>query len=282
MKTPARPSPGVLRQAALVALSVMAIIIVPVVARAACHAETHPIVFHGPQQPVVLAAHSFAGAFQAPHAHGRRARVHQHSWDERRFRWSLRDGEFHSSCGVSAEDLRDVIGAPGGHGSLLWISQDGEEWVIRDRSLIQRARGSVEPMERLGAEMGRLGGEMGRLGAQQGRFGAELGRLGARQGVLAARLALLELREDDDDPAIEREAAAIEREMDDLSRRQDEFDRRQDSSLESRMDDLGEQMEELGHRMEQLSQRAERELKALVKEAIASRKAERAGHLGDL
>jgi hypothetical protein len=272
MKTPARSFAFVRRQAVLVALPVLAIIVVPVVARAACHADTPRNVFAGLHQPVVHVTHSFEHAFR-----GRHADVHEHSWSKDRFRWSLRDGELRSNCGASTEELRDVSEAQDGRGSFLWISQDGDEWVIRDRGLIQRARGSVEPMQRLGKEMGRLGGEMGRLGAQQGRFGAEMGRLGARQGVLAARLALLELRDEDDDPAIEREAAAIEREMDELSGQQEEFEGRQESSVDGRMDDLGEQMDELGSQMDQLSQRAERELRALAKEAIALRKAERVG-----
>jgi len=274
MKTPARLFAFVRRQAAL---AVLALIVVPVVARAAGHAKAPRIVFAGLHQPVVHATHSFTHALRGEHAHGRHADVHEHSRSEDHFRWSLHDGEFRSNCGVSTEELRDVVEAVGSSGTFLWISQDGDEWVIRDRAMIQRARGSVEPMERLGKEMGRLGGEMGRLGAQQGRFGAGMGRLGARQGVLAARLALLELRDDDDDPAVEREAAAIEREMEELSSQQDEFEGRQESSVDGRMDDLGEQMDELGRQMDQFSQRAERELKALVKEAIASRKAERAG-----
>jgi hypothetical protein len=279
MKAAARSLAVVRRQAALVVLSVTAIIVVPAVARAAHHAETHQAVLTGLHRPVAHVAHSFARAFQGRHEHARQVHVHKHSRGVDGFRWSLRDGEFHSNCGVSTEELRDVIEAPGARGSFLWISQDGDEWVIRDRALIQQARGSVEPMERLGKEMGRLGGEMGRLGAQQGRFGAEMGRLGARQGVLGARLALLELR-DEDDPAIEREAAAIEREMDELSRRQDELDGRQDTSVEGRMDDLGAQMDRLGDQMEQLSQRAERESRALAKEAITSRRAERVRDLG--
>jgi hypothetical protein len=274
MKTLARPFESVRRQALLVAVSLLAIIVVPVAARATCHVETQRNVFAGLHRPALHAAHAVTHAFRGSYAHGRHADIHDHSRGEQHFRWSLRDGEFHSNCGVSTGDLRGVTGAPGSRESFLWISQDGDEWVIRDRALIQRARASVEPMQRLGQEMGRLGGEMGRIGAQQGRFGAEMGRLGARQGVLAARLALLELRADDD-PAIEREAAAIERKMDELSRQQDQLDERQDTSVEGRMDDLGEQMDRLGDQMERLSQRAEWELRALAREAIAARRAER-------
>jgi hypothetical protein len=280
METPARPSAFIRRQAAFAALWLLAIIVVPVVARAACHGEARRSVFAGLHRPVVHVTQSLAHTTHSQRAHGRHAYVHERSRGEDRFRWSLHDGEFRSNCGISSDELQDVVEAQNGRGSFLWISQDGDEWVIRDRALIQRARGSVEPMQRLGQEMGRLGGEMGRLGAQQGRFGAEMGRLGARQGVLGARLALLRLRDDDDDPAIEREAAAIEREMDGLSRQQDELDERQDTSVEGRMDDLGAQMEQLGARMEQLSQRAERELSALAKEAIASRRAERVRDFG--
>ena len=281
MKTPARSFALVRWQAALVALSALAIIVVPVVARAVGHAGAHRIVFAGHDQPVAHVAHSSAHVFHGRETHGWNDLRHEHSPGVNGFCWGLRDGAFRSNCGVSDEELQDAIEARGIRGSFLWISQDGDEWVIRDRALVARARASVEPMQQLGKEMGRLGGEMGQLGAQQGRFGAEMGRLGARQGVLAARLALLELRDDDDDPAIERETAAIEREMDELSRRQDEFEGRRESSVDGRMDDLGEKMDGLGERMEQLSQRAARELRALAREAIASRRAERFGDRGD-
>ncbi len=281
MKTPARPRSSVRRQVAFAALSVLAIIAVPVVARAACGAQTHRIALPGRHQVDAHVANpSFQGAHasRGAHGHGRQARVHEHSPGVDGFRWSLHDGEFRSNCGVSPGELQDAIGSVGRGGDFLWISQDGDEWLIRDRALIQRARVSVEPMERLGKEMGRLGGEMGRLGAQQGRFGAELGRLGARQGALAARLALLEIRDHDDDPAIEREIAALEREVEELSRRQDSSVEGRMDEVGAQMDDLGGQMDQLGDRMEELSRRAARELKALAKDAIASRRAERVGH----
>jgi len=282
MKTPARSLTSACHSAALLALSAAAIIIVPVAARAACHAETHRIVLPGLHRPVARAARSFAHSFRVSRDHRRHAVVREHVRDERRFRWSLRDGGFNSNCGFSTGERRDVIGAESDGGSVLWISQDGEDWVIRDRAMIQRARGSLEPMNELGREMGRLGGEMGVIGARQGRFGAEMGRLGGRQGALAARLAVLELRQDDDDPAIERKSAEIEREMEELSRRQNELGERQDESVGGRMEELGAQMEELGSRMEQASRHAERELRELLKDAIASRRAERAGHRGAL
>jgi hypothetical protein len=284
MNTPARP-PAFLRcQATFVAVAVLAFLAVPMAARAAHRNDPLQLFLAGLHRPVVHLAHVSAHVPHVPHVqagHARHDVRHVHSPGDDGFRWSLHDGEFRSNCGVSTGELRDVIEALGGRGTFLWISQDGDEWVIRDRALVQRARGSVEPMERLGKEMGRLGEEMGRIGARQGRFGAEMGRLGARQGVLGARLALLQLRDDDDDPAIEREADAIEREMEELSRQQDGFEGRQESLDGGRMDDLGERMGELGDQMEQLAGRAKRELKALVKEAIASRRAERVrGRLG--
>jgi hypothetical protein len=274
MKTPDRSLAPLRRRVALAVLALLAVVVSPVAARAAGHAEAHRIVIAGHDQPACHVAHSPACAIHGHVTHGQHDLRHEHSPGVNGLCWGLRDGAFRSNCGVSHEDLQDAIEARGIRGSFLWISQDGDEWIIRDRALIARARASVEPMQRLGNEMGRLGGEMGQLGAQQGRFGAEMGRLGARQGMLAARLAVLGLR-DEDDPAVEREAEAIEREMDELSRQQDAFEGRRESSAEGRMDDLGEKMDELGERMEQLSQRAERELRALAREAIASRRAER-------
>jgi hypothetical protein len=221
---------------------------------------------------------------------GHRTHAHSSPWfdsdhgpgDRDGFGWAIFDGKLQSRAGSVDKHRWDAFQDlfERNHRPLVWFRLDGQEWIIQDPALVARARGSVEPMERLGREMGRLGGEMGQLGAQQGRFGAEMGRLGARQGALAARLALLELR-GEDDPAAEREADAIEREMDELSRRQDAFEGRHDSSVEGRMEDLGEKMDELGERMEQLSRRAERELRALAKEAIASRRAERFAGRGE-
>lgn len=202
MHTTSRTHTPTLRLTAVVALTVLALLAIPMAARAAGRVCSPGIVLAGRLWPVAGVPHS--SHVLAAHRH-RLAPLHDHLASDDGFRWSLYDGETHSTCGASDEEIRDVVGAIGGDQNLLWFSSDGERWVIRDRALVGRAHAGIQPMQQLGQEMGRIG-------ARQGIIGAERGRLGARQGTLATRLAMLRLR-DDDDPAIEREAGAIEREL---------------------------------------------------------------------
>ena len=204
------------------------------------------------------------------------------SGDADGFRWAVIDGR--SDCmgdGVD-DDVREALAgeARSGGAPVLWLRLDGEDWVVRDRALVDRAGRLLQPMRDLGKQMGALGGEMGTLGAEQGRHGAEAGRLAARQAALAVRLALAGPT-DDGDALGERERLALQRKRLELSRERAGVERSlaraEARELGERMGELGRRMEELGRRMRVLGRRAERGMRELAREAIAARKAERFG-----
>jgi hypothetical protein len=292
MQTPARPTPHAGRRAALAALAVLALVLSPLAVRAAHGPHAHGAdAVAGLHHPVATVARAAAHACQAaahvclPASHSRHA---ERSWtmdsdeDEDGFRWSFYDGATRSTCGASDDGVRELARSIGGGQSFLWVSRDGDEWLIRDRALVERARASIDPMRRLGKEMGRIGGRQGALGARQGHFGAELGRLGAAQGRLGARLALLSLREDDEDVTGERERDRIHAGMRDLERQMREVERRMHAQGDGGMAELGRRLGELGGRMGELSRRADRELRQLSDEAVSSGRARRLHVSGDI
>jgi bla regulator protein BlaR1 len=176
---------------------------------------------------------------------------------------------------------------------LLWFMRGGEEFVVRDRGIVDEAEAIWEPVGRLGGEMGELGGKLGALGGRQGDFGAkqgalggEVGRLGARQAALGlqqAALALKQMRqiEDEERTEIEREQRELEKEMrqlsdemQKLSEQMREFDAPM-QDLERDMRPLSKELERLGKEMEGLSHEAEAQMKALIERTLKEGLAER-------
>ena len=204
------------------------------------------------------------------------------SGDADGFRWAVIDGE--SKCmgdGVD-DDAREALAreSRSGGAPVLWLRLDGEEWMVRDRVLVDRAGRLLQPMRDLGKQMGALGGEMGTLGAEQGRRGAEAGRLAARQAALEVKLVLAEWA-DDEEALTGRERLALQRKRFALSRERARVERSlarvESKELGQRMEELGQRMGEMGRRMKELAKRAEREMRELASEAVAARKAERFG-----
>ncbi len=79
----------------------------------------------------------------------------------------------------------------------VWFTDDGREYVITDRALVERARTLCEPLSSIGGEMGRVGARMGEHGARIGAVGGRLGALGGRLGGLSAQLATRDLSRGD-------------------------------------------------------------------------------------
>lgn len=175
---------------------------------------------------------------------------------------------------------------------MLWLRQDGQEYVVRDRDVLRDVDELWHPVSRIGGEQGRLGARQGELGAEQGRrgakqgeVGARQGRVGARQGVVAARLGLLAAREaagvsaserrdmDREREALDRDMRQLEREMASLNEemRDVEPPRR---GIDEEMARLGREMGVLGRQMEDASRRAHAAMRTLVARAIRSGAAE--------
>ena len=218
-------------------------------------------------------------AWSASHTHARHA--HDHDWcSDDGFQWSVIDGKSEVVGDCRDGDVRATLAkeARASGRRVLWLRLDGEDWVVRDRALVDRADELLRPMRELGGTMGALGGEMGRHGAEMGRRGAEVGRLAAKQAAIDVRLALAGW-EDDEDALGDRERAELRRKSLELQRErarvERDFARAESRQAGERMGELGQRMKELGQRMKVLGQRAEREMRVLAREAIAQRKATR-------
>jgi bla regulator protein BlaR1 len=177
--------------------------------------------------------------------------------------------------------------------SLLWLTRDGQEYVVRDAGVLADLEAIWEKVTAAGAEQAAvgakqsgLGARQAEIGARQAALGAEQGTIGAKQAALGARQAALSAREvgrptESERAAIERERAGLEKDMRALDaemRALDEKMRQLDRPMRDLGDDmdvLGREMEQLGRKMEEASEKAEAETRALVDKAIRSGAAER-------
>lgn len=198
------------------------------------------------------------------------------------FGWAVIDGESDCMSGTMGERAHAALAkaARASGTPVLWLRVDGRDWIVRDRTMVDRAEAVLRPMRELGRKMGALGSEMGKLGAKQGRHGGEIGRLAAKRAVLEVRLATAGLGDDDEDLG-GHERMELERERLELEREQERYERSRARTEMHDVDDLmeetGRRMEEMGRRMEALGERAEREMRALAREAISTGKAKRLG-----
>jgi bla regulator protein BlaR1 len=285
MKTPLHLPASVRRQAAFVALLLAMLVTLPSLALASkrhTHVYRHshdpawvgPIVIPPipplpPIPAIVVPTVPVPRVMVTGARHVSRIHAYDSHWeseDPDRFAWALVGGDSDCMSGSLDDEVLEVLEheARAGGAPVLWLRVDGDEWLVRDRALVRRADAILEPLHDLGRQMGALGGEQGRLGARQGRLGARVGRLAARRAALEVRLATEGWR-DEDIRLSDRELARLERE---LARLERSIDREE-------MTELGQQMGRMGRRMGELSKRAEREMRALAREAISGRKAQR-------
>lgn len=208
---------------------------------------------------------------------------------------------FHGSRG----DLEAARSHRRGGQQILWYrSENGEEWVIRDPEIVARAEELHAPVRELGrrqAELGerqaQLGSRQAELGSRQAKLGAEQAGLGKRQRELAAQINELTARDLELQARRLREEwnETLAEEREELEERRDELERQmrslgasqrslggdqgelgaRQSALGERQTALGAKQTELGAAQREASSRLEREIRELIKEAIATGDAER-------
>jgi bla regulator protein blaR1 len=181
----------------------------------------------------------------------------------------------HTSMSGDTRDLERVRGLAHGKRPVLWFRDAGQEYVVRDASVLAELDATWKPVEQLGAELGKLGARQGELGAQQGKLGARQGLLGTRLGTLAVRASVLDLCASNDRlSTADRAALAKQRAQLDTQQRALEQDMKAleppMKQLSLQMEALGKEMKPLGDQMEVVSRKAEAELRALIRRAIAS------------
>jgi beta-lactamase regulating signal transducer with metallopeptidase domain len=97
---------------------------------------------------------------------------------------------------------------------MLWYRRDGKAYLIRDKSLIERARQIYAPMTELATEQGRLAGRQGEIAGRQAGLAARDASFAQAQGALAQQQAQLAAE------TVGREAAAMARAQAAIARQQ--------------------------------------------------------------
>ena len=196
--------------------------------------------------------------------------------------------EHHTTMSGSSGDRERARRARIGNEQMLWFRHAGQEYVVRDRAILDEVLAIWEPVNVLGDEQGKLGtrqGELGtkqgELGTRQGELGTQQGNLGTRQGALGTRQGAMASRDyerlteaerrafDEERRQIEREMRALDAEMRALDPKMRELDKPM-RDLGDQMEVLGKEMEVLGRKMEEEARRAETRMRALLERAVTT------------
>lgn len=160
----------------------------------------------------------------------------------------------------STDDIDKVKRLRQGGEAVLWFRQNGKEYVIRDAAMLARIEALFEPMSKLGDEQSKLGDRQSALGDRQSALGDQQAELGSRQAEIAGQLTSRAVSGKSTDD--------LERQLEDLSTRQAELGQKQ-AELGRQQAALGEEQGKLGRRQGELAEEAERQLKVMMKDAIA-------------
>lgn len=155
---------------------------------------------------------------------------------------------------------------------LLWIRQDGKQYVVRDAATLARLKAAHAPIEALGKRQGALGEQQGALGERQGQLGARQGELGMKIATLAMQRAEAAMRQQRDGRAAQEEALARQTEA--LAREQEALAKHQEA-LARQQEPLARQQEALARQQEAASRAMQREVDRVIGEAIRSGTAQR-------
>ena len=134
-----------------------------------------------------------------------------------------------------------------GNAPVLWVRQDGQQYVVRDPDTLKRIKAAHAPMEALGAQQGKLGVKMSAIATEQAAAAMRGGE--GRQVEL------------------DRKMEALAREQEALAKRQEALARQQEP--------LARQQEALARQQAAAVVRMQRDVDRLVGEAIRSGKAQR-------
>ena len=198
----------------------------------------------------------------------------------------FRDDTTHLMDG-SLTDLKHAEQFRKGKEELIWVRQDGREYISRDATLLRQLRELWAPVSKLGEQQSKIGeaqsaiGErQSEVGVQQSRLGIEQSKLGLQQSEIGVRQSQLSQeyrrRGEAESQRYEQERAKLQAQIDvlngqleELNRKMRELDKPMDE-LSAEMEQRGREMERLGAQMSEWSTRAERGMRELITSAIAS------------
>lgn len=179
----------------------------------------------------------------------------------------LIDGNEVTMAGRS-DDIATARKQQQGNAPVLWVRQDGKQYVVRDTATLKQIKAAHAPMEALGAQQGKLGEQQGALGERQGDLGAKQGELGVKMAAIASEQASAAMR------GGEGRQVELDRKMDSLAREQEALAKRQEA-LARQQEPLARQQEALARQQGAAAVRMQRDVDRLVGEAIRSGKAQR-------
>jgi hypothetical protein len=185
-----------------------------------------------------------------------------------RLGWAIVSGDNTSMSDMSDLDSMGKLKSEFGR-EFLYIRLGSDRYVVRDRSLMERAKEAMRPMQEAGREIGRVArahAERALEGSQDARERAKLAR---RIAKLSAKIAQREARGES--------AEDLER---DRERIQDQLDDRADDSSEERASRREEREQDArdrvaSERMEKAARRLNQEMRDILRDAKARHLAER-------
>lgn len=179
----------------------------------------------------------------------------------------LIDGDDVTMAGHS-DDIATARTLQQGDAPVLWVRDNGRQYVVRDAATVQRVKAAHAPVEALGAQQGKLGEQQGALGERQGSLGAKQGELGAKMAAIGTQQAAAALQGGHArDAELDRRMQALAQEQEALARQQQALARQQEP--------LARQQEALSRQQVAATEKMRRDVARLLDEAIRSGKAER-------
>ncbi|TQM05706.1 beta-lactamase regulating signal transducer with metallopeptidase domain [Pseudoxanthomonas sp. 3HH-4] len=178
----------------------------------------------------------------------------------------LIDGDDVTMAGHS-DDIRTAQRLKQSGAPVLWVRQDGKQYVVRDAATLQRVKAAHLPVQQLGEQQGKLGEQQGALGERQGNLGAKQGELGVKMAAIASEQAAAAMQ------GADARQAAIDRRMDALADQQEQLARQQEA-LARQQEPLARQQEALSRKQMAASDKLQRDVARLLDDAIRSGKAQ--------
>ena len=198
----------------------------------------------------------------------------------------FRDDATHLMDG-KREDLARARQFRQGQEPLIWVRQDGREFVSRDATLLRQLHEAWAPVSRLAATQSGFGVQQNQtadrqdaIGEQQRRLASEQSRLGVQQSEIGLRQSQLSIqsrgvteaeqrRVEDERAKLQAQVNALTREIEDLTAKMRELERPM-RDLSADMEIRSREMAQVAAEMQATNARAGRDVRSLIAGAIAS------------
>ncbi len=142
----------------------------------------------------------------------------------------------------------------------LYVRKDGDLYAITDRATVDQAKADMEPMQKLGKQMGELGKQQGVIGKEQGKVGAKEGELGRKMGELGRQMGE-KVRNGESTKEIDAQMKELSAQMQALGKEM--------SAIGEKHKPLSSKMGELGHQMGAAAKEADAKITKLIDGAFA-------------